>query len=182
MLARVGAHGLVLWLLVSVAAQAETFLARPTAEDIEKALDPATQPPAGPRTRGLMLNARPNERAEAAKASVSLPIQFAFNSAELSPTARGNLDLLGTALASPKFEGMKFSVVGHTDASGSDRYNEQLSRRRAETVARYLAANFPVQPSRLQVSGMGERKLLRPEAPEDPINRRVEVVNEGRAP
>ena len=67
-------------------------------------------------------------------------------------------------------------VEGHTDARGSARYNQRLSERRAESVARYLI-NRGVGESRLVAQGFGEEALIVPDATtkeEHAQNRRVE--------
>lgn len=67
-------------------------------------------------------------------------------------------------------------VVGHTDRSGSDAYNDALSVRRARNVARLLAAKG-VPESILNVSGRGEHENRVPtqDGVRSPENRRVEI-------
>jgi OmpA-OmpF porin, OOP family len=70
-----------------------------------------------------------------------------------------------------------FTVVGHTDRSGSDGYNDSLSRRRAEAVAARLQATG-LAASALTVSGRGESepKVATADGERNPTNRRVEVT------
>jgi outer membrane protein OmpA-like peptidoglycan-associated protein len=70
-----------------------------------------------------------------------------------------------------------FTVVGHTDRSGSDGYNDSLSRRRAEAVAAKLQATG-LAASALTVSGRGESepKVVTADGERNPTNRRVEVT------
>jgi OOP family OmpA-OmpF porin len=73
-------------------------------------------------------------------------------------------------------QGVRVVVEGHTDAIGSDEYNQQLSVLRAERVYRYLV-NHGIAPERLTVIGYGE---TRPVADNDTDsgraqNRRVEL-------
>ncbi|HEV7233195.1 MAG TPA: OmpA family protein [Sphingorhabdus sp.] len=70
-----------------------------------------------------------------------------------------------------------FTVVGHTDRSGSDGYNDNLSRRRAEAVAARLQATG-LSASALTVSGRGESepKVATADGERNPTNRRVEVT------
>ena len=181
---RLGTNGLLLVLVATPAAAAETYWANPTVAEIERALDPERQQgerEAAPRSRGLVVNRAAREGGESGKASVSMPIRFGFDSAELTPDARAHLDRLGGVLASDKFAATRFSIVGHTDAVGAAAYYELLSRQRTEAVARYLTERFELDRSRLTVLGMGERRFQLPRAPEDPVNRRVEIINEGRA-
>lgn len=57
--------------------------------------------------------------------------------------------------------------------TGSDLYNQDLSQRRAQSVAAFLTANG-VQPARLEAVGLG-KSHPRVANPYDPINRRVEM-------
>ncbi len=70
-----------------------------------------------------------------------------------------------------------FTVTGHTDRSGSDGYNDSLSRRRAEAVAAKLQATG-LSASALTVSGRGESepKVSTADGERNPTNRRVEVT------
>jgi outer membrane protein OmpA-like peptidoglycan-associated protein len=174
--------GLAVLSVVALPAAGETYLAKPTQAQIDAALDPerVKNTPASP-TRGLTLNVQRAARQETAPPvpSVSLPIRFAYNSAELTPAATAMLDDLGAVLASDKYRTSRFRVVGHTDAAGSDAYNQDLSVRRAEAVYAYLGRKHGLDRRRLEVVGMGERKLVAPTNPLAAENRRVEVVNLG---
>jgi len=113
--------------------------------------------------------------------AVSLTVNFANGSAELTPDAIKALDALGQALSSKDLAGYKFRIEGHTDTVGATVYNKELSERRAEAVVDYIAKKFNVDPSRMQAVGMGEEGLLvntPPQTPE-PRNRRVQVINLG---
>ena len=132
---------------------------------------------------------RPTRTATAAPAaapatqapSVSLSVQFATGSADLTPDARQTLDQLGKALASSDLAQYHFRIEGHTDTVGSADLNKTLSQQRADAVAAYLQSKFGVSLSRLQTVGMGEDGLLVPTPPNTPNekNRRVNVVNLG---
>jgi outer membrane protein OmpA-like peptidoglycan-associated protein len=113
--------------------------------------------------------------------SVSLSVQFASGSADLTPEARQTLDQLGKALSSSDLAQYKFRIEGHTDTVGSADLNKTLSQQRADAVAAYLQGKFGVNMSRLQTIGMGEDGLLVPTPPNTPNekNRRVNVVNLG---
>lgn len=102
-------------------------------------------------------------------------VLFDFNRAELRSGAQQNLYQLVTFLReNPERE---LLIEGHTDSVGSDSYNLDLSRRRAETVRSFLTQNG-VDASRTAVRGFGE---ARPIASNESNagrqqNRRVEVV------
>ncbi|HEU0223369.1 MAG TPA: OmpA family protein, partial [Paracoccaceae bacterium] len=67
-------------------------------------------------------------------------------------------------------------VIGHTDSTGSDAYNQQLSERRAQAVDNALARRG-VNPARIESAGYGETQPIASNA--TPAgraqNRRVEV-------
>ncbi len=113
--------------------------------------------------------------------SVSLSVQFATGSADLTPQAQQTLDQLGKALSSSDLAQYRFRIEGHTDTVGTPDYNQALSQQRADAVAAYLESKFGVSASRLQAVGMGEQGLLVPTPPNTPNdkNRRVNVVNLG---
>jgi OmpA-OmpF porin, OOP family len=118
----------------------------------------------------------------AAKApAVSMTVQFATGSAELTPQAVQTLTSLGQALSNPTLANYRFRIEGHTDTVGSPAANQQLSQRRAEAVVDYLATNFHIDRSRVQAIGMGQDGLMIQTPPQTPEarNRRVQVVNIG---
>jgi outer membrane protein OmpA-like peptidoglycan-associated protein len=104
-------------------------------------------------------------------------IYFEYDSADIATQSLPTLDQLGAALASPELQGMSYLVNGHTDAKGSDAYNQSLSERRAETVAAYLARHHGIDPTKLKPLGYGESRLKDAADPEAAVNRRVEIVN-----
>jgi outer membrane protein OmpA-like peptidoglycan-associated protein len=79
----------------------------------------------------------------------------------------------------------RVSVQGHTDAIGSEAFNQQLSERRAETVASALEG-AGVNPQQITARGFGKRYPVapntNPDGTDNPAgrarNRRVEVVIE----
>ena len=107
------------------------------------------------------------------KTGLDMMINFALDSAQLDQTARSELDEFAKALEDNRLSRFSFVVEGHTDATGSDLYNQDLSQRRAQSVAAFLTANG-VQPVRLEAVGLG-KSHPRVANPYDPINRRVEM-------
>ena len=108
-------------------------------------------------------------------------MQFATNSADLTPAATRTLDELGRALSSPALAAYRFRIEGHTDTTGSPEVNKALSERRAAAVLDYLVAKFSVERARIETVGMGQDGLLVQTPPQtsEPRNRRVQVVNLG---
>src|SRR5207247_1270943 len=114
----------------------------------------------------------------AAKPSaLALPIQFAFDSADILPAARPQLDALAAGIRLlPATQAVR--IEGHTDAAGADRYNEQLSQKRAYSVKRYLVAMHGIAPERLHAVGLGEHAPLAGRDPYAAEQRRVQFSGE----
>jgi outer membrane protein OmpA-like peptidoglycan-associated protein len=106
---------------------------------------------------------------------------FEFDQATLTPDAEETLTALVPLLA--KAGKHPVSVEGHTDAKGSDAYNQTLSEKRASAVKDWLVAHKAV-PAGATTKGWGKRRPVAPNAhpdgSDDPAgrqkNRRVEVV------
>jgi outer membrane protein OmpA-like peptidoglycan-associated protein len=130
------------------------------------------------RTRSLSTNER-EEIAEIAstKPKIDLEIQFDYNSADISKTSMPAVQELGKALSNANLRGSTFVVAGHTDAVGGESYNQDLSERRADSIKRYLTEKYGINGTDLVTVGYGKSKPKDPNAPMDPINRRVQVVN-----
>jgi outer membrane protein OmpA-like peptidoglycan-associated protein len=88
-----------------------------------------------------------------------------------------SVQALGRALSNPDLKGSTFVVAGHTDSIGGEACNQDLSERQADSIKRYLTEKFGIAGSDLVTVGYGKSKLKKPEAPTDPVNRRVQVVN-----
>jgi OmpA-OmpF porin, OOP family len=155
----------------------------PTASEMVEQLRSA------PPTRGLTRSSRnlvveaadgasapaANERPAAAP-SLSLLIQFDFNSDRISADSRKVLGDLATALQSAALRGSKFAVEGHTDGVGQAAYNQRLSESRAAAVRTFLMASG-VEGERLRALGKGAGELAKPDDPKAAENRRVRIVN-----
>jgi outer membrane protein OmpA-like peptidoglycan-associated protein len=114
--------------------------------------------------------------------NVDVQILVAFDSDEILPEARPDLDALGKALSDEKLKSGSFLIAGHTDAKGGDDYNLDLSQRRAASVKGFLVETYHVDPARLAVIGFGEEQLKNQDDPFADKNRRVQIVNTGTAP
>ena len=108
-------------------------------------------------------------------------MQFASNSANLTPAAVKTLSELGRALSSSSLASYRFRIEGHTDTVGAADTNRALSERRAQAVVAFLTSTFHIDPARLDPVGLGEDGLLvqTPANTAEPRNRRVQVINLG---
>jgi outer membrane protein OmpA-like peptidoglycan-associated protein len=129
-------------------------------------------------TRSLSLGER-EQIADIAsnKPNIDLDIQFDYNSADIRASSMPAVQELGKALSNVSLKGSTFVVAGHTDAIGGEAYNQDLSERRADTIKRYLTDKYGINGTDLVTVGYGKTKPKDPNAPMDPINRRVQVVN-----
>jgi outer membrane protein OmpA-like peptidoglycan-associated protein len=105
-------------------------------------------------------------------------VLFDLNKATLRPGARERLArVAGIILAYPD---LRLQIEGHTDSTGSETYNQQLSEKRAESVREYLTEQG-VTPENITAQGYGELKPLtsNANAAGRQQNRRVELVVSG---
>ncbi len=105
---------------------------------------------------------------------------FALNSSALTDEAKRDVDgflsdLEGDLLVAGD---TIFVVAGHTDSSGSDDYNYELGRKRAERVARYLITHKKVDPLQVVTASYGESAPLADNTKRKGRrrNRRVEIL------
>jgi outer membrane protein OmpA-like peptidoglycan-associated protein len=102
-------------------------------------------------------------------------ITFATDSSNISADFYRVLD--SVALVIKEFEKTYVDVVGFTDDTGAEAYNQKLSEARASSVARYLESQG-VLPARIVSSGMGESSPIASNATAQgrALNRRVEII------
>jgi len=100
---------------------------------------------------------------------------FDFDSDVVKGAARDNLSELARSLRD--YPDTEVLIVGHTDATGSDTYNQGLSQRRAAAAAGYLTTQS-VPSDRIRTSGLGESEPVASNEDEygRSQNRRVEVA------
>ena len=74
-------------------------------------------------------------------------------------------------------------AVGHTDSIGSDKYNNRLSQRRADSVKAYLVSKG-IEPNRIYTEGKGEKQPIADNKTREgrAKNRRVEIEVVGTRP
>jgi outer membrane protein OmpA-like peptidoglycan-associated protein len=100
---------------------------------------------------------------------------FPFDSSDLLPAGRQNLNNLATSLQ--RYPDTEVLVIGHTDSVGTAQYNQGLSERRAGSAANILAS-YGVPRARIQTMGRGLTEPIADNSTEwgRQQNRRVEVV------
>ena len=101
-------------------------------------------------------------------------ITFDVDSSTVQPAFQTTLSQVAQTLT--QYEKTYVDVLGHTDSTGSDGYNQTLSERRASSVAGYLTSRG-VQSARLATRGYGESQPKASNLDESgrAANRRVEI-------
>ena len=110
---------------------------------------------------------------------ITMTSQTAFdtNSTDIKPGFYSTLDKLADVVV--RYNKTTLTVVGHTDNVGSDKFNQDLSQRRAHSVAQYFESKR-VNPVRLATAGKGEKEPVAANTSESgrQQNRRVEIYVE----
>jgi outer membrane protein OmpA-like peptidoglycan-associated protein len=157
-----------------------------SAEDMALALfPPETASAPSVQTRGIgSPQVRPSMPSmPIPRPAVTLNVLFGSNSDIIPPTSYAEIDKLGTLLSWPQYNDYRVQLEGHTDSQGSARKNQALSEKRVQNIKAYLIQHFHLAPERIQAVGYGSsRPLASNDTPDGRSqNRRVEVVNLGRA-
>ncbi|HKY93449.1 MAG TPA: OmpA family protein, partial [Nevskiaceae bacterium] len=108
-------------------------------------------------------------------------VNFEFDKSNLTVNAKTILDNVAEELTA--YPEIKVEVGGHTDAKGSDEYNQKLSERRAASVVKYLESKG-IAGDRMTSAGYGESKPVADNETDEgrELNRRVELkITEGVA-
>ena len=102
-------------------------------------------------------------------------VQFAFDDYHLDSDAQGMLDQMAGELQS--HPGYVLEVRGYADARGSERYNYNLGRERADSVLRYMMTRHSVPTTRVAIVSFGEESPIADNETNDgrAQNRRVQV-------
>lgn len=114
------------------------------------------------------------------KGGESLALYFEYDRAELHPRALKQLEVIAALMKADPSK--KLRIAGHTDEKGEDDYNIRLSRGRAESVKKQLAA-LGVPADQVETTGLGKAQPLSPnkksDGTDDPEgrshNRRAEI-------
>jgi len=84
-------------------------------------------------------------------------VTFKTDSSDINASFYSALD--SVVLVLNEYKKTSIDIIGHTDSVGSDSYNQQLSERRARSVAEYLAGQG-VLPARLLIAGYGKNQPI----------------------
>jgi OmpA-OmpF porin, OOP family len=137
---------------------------------------------AGPSNEDPKKNGCPVAHVDKGQIRIREQVQFAYNSARILASSNFILEAVKNILAShPEIK--KVQVQGHTDNKGAAAYNLNLSKRRAESVMKWLVDNG-IDKSRLEAKGFGKNQPIDTNDTEEgrANNRRVEFhINEQNA-
>ena len=102
-------------------------------------------------------------------------LTFDTDSTTVKPSFRPVLDAVSEVLK--EYKSTMIQVAGHTDSTGSDKYNLMLSQQRAQSVANILSG-FGVEQVRLDTVGFGETQPIASNSTASgrEQNRRVELT------
>lgn len=117
----------------------------------------------------------PRPRAAIAPQTRQFTVYFQFDRYDLTASGRQVVD---AAIAAAHAGGpARIEVVGNTDLAGTSRYNQVLSRRRAEAVRSYMVAHG-IDAGMIGIRAVGKADPAVPTADgvREPRNRRVEIV------
>jgi outer membrane protein OmpA-like peptidoglycan-associated protein len=91
-------------------------------------------------------------------------LRFEFNSADLTAADRTELNAVNQQIEDYRpllrENVAHMNIVGHTDSTGAEAYNQTLSERRAQAVADYFATEGEVPRETMRVSGKGESEPI----------------------
>ncbi len=106
---------------------------------------------------------------------VNIIVEFETNATQVHSSIDGKMQPILEYLV--KYPQARLAITGHTDNVGSDAYNMELSKRRAESVKKYLVEKYNIDEQRLIIDGVGSsRPIADNSTPEGQAqNRRVMI-------
>lgn len=129
---------------------------------------PATPPPPPPPA--------PAAEPETRTISIRLQVEFEFDKAIVRNIYGDELEAVANAM---KAHGdIDLVLEGHTDAKGSDQYNQDLSERRAAAVKAKLVEMYGLDPTRITTIGYGESKPIADNETDEGRARNRRVIGE----
>jgi peptidoglycan-associated lipoprotein len=100
--------------------------------------------------------------------------KFDYDQADLRPRGKNILDAVATCLTEGPMKGESITIIGHADPRGSEDYNLELGKKRAEAARDYLASKG-LGSDRIRVESRGESVATGTEESSWATDRRVEV-------
>ncbi|EDN69994.1 conserved hypothetical protein, secreted [Beggiatoa sp. PS] len=168
---------LITLLLASInLAYAETPLPFPTtADEIINALTP--KPTYQRERKGFIRDDKGVKAIRADDPKVGALILFDFDSAVIKPESYPLLREFAKALQSGLVDA-QIIIAGHTDNSGTETYNLNLSEQRSQSVKAFLISAYGIADTRLTIKAHGESQPIEPNETESGRmkNRRVEFI------
>ena len=112
------------------------------------------------------------------KGRATLDVKFDFGKAVVKQNYYKDIQSLAEVMK--KYPDLKIVIEGHTDNVGGEKYNLNLSQKRAEAIKNIMVTKFNIEPSRLTVKGFGESKPIASNSTKEgrQKNRRVEAAVE----
>ena len=102
-----------------------------------------------------------------------LSVFFDFNKSVILPSEMYKIEILAKLMS--KDQTIKVVVTGHCDQKGTETYNERLSKRRANVVAKVLIDKYKISKERISKEYHGKKN---PISQEHSINRRVDFIRQ----
>jgi OmpA-OmpF porin, OOP family len=146
---------------------------------------PAAAPPPPPPPPAMMEESKKEAEAAVAvekkimeKGRVTLNVEFDFDKAVVKP--KYNKEIQHVAEVMKKYPDLKIVIEGHTDNIGGEKYNLNLSQRRADAVKEAMVKKFNISADRLKAQGFGYSKPIASNSTKEgrQKNRRVEAAVE----
>ena len=109
---------------------------------------------------------------------MSNDLLFDVDQSVLRPGSRPYLRKVGRLLQTAQGNDLKLRVEGHADPRGDEAHNQDLSRKRAQSIADWLVRSGAIDASRIEAAGLGESQpaVRAPQTSDlQRFNRRVEI-------
>ena len=155
--------------------QAETPPGRATALTSEPAGARQASTSRSSDTRPVTVSAIRLDPAIATACNIKTPVAFfEFDSANVQEQATSALNSVAQCLSSGPLQGQRLAIVGYTDPRGTDEYNKQLGKSRAESVAEYLNTKG-MDKAKINTESKGEDLSTATDEQGFALERRVEI-------
>lgn len=110
----------------------------------------------------------------------TLYVEFDLDGTDVKPAYFDDIGKLADMMT--QYPNSRILLEGHTDSTGSARYNQGLSQSRADSVMKVLVKEFDISSERISTTGMGESQPIADNATAEgrAQNRRVEAILSGK--